>query len=274
MPQQPSFPPEVLAALGEVYAITSPKQGATSQVWIVECTAGTRVVKCATRSPFVDWLMREGFILEVFTQGLGFGKNEREITFPFPKLYLDGTNLDDQPIPYLVMSVLPGEPLSNVMASEDDPTRRLHWMSKFGVVLRQIHDTPAKLMLRYRIPWLDERLNTAASYIEAGYDLDADDPPHLLEYLSANRPKLVPQRLIHGDFMWDNVLVDDGEISGIVDWGGGAYGDPRYDLALAILPHEDGELSDAEVAAFYAAYGCEPLTDDEYRYFTDLYGFF
>jgi aminoglycoside phosphotransferase (APT) family kinase protein len=128
--------------------------------------------------------------------------------------------------------------------------------------------------LHHHSSWLNERLTTAASYIEAGFDLDADDPPHLLEYLRANRPKLVPQTVIHGDFMWDNVLVQGDEISGIVDWGGGAYGDPRYDLALAILPHEDGELSDAEVATFYGAYGCDPLVEAEYRYFTNLYGFF
>jgi Ser/Thr protein kinase RdoA (MazF antagonist) len=274
MPEQPSFPPEVLAVLGDIYAVTSPKQGATSQVWIVECAAGMRVVKYASRAPYVDWLMREGFVLKVFSWGLGFGKNEREITFPFPKLYLDGANLNDPPIPYLVMSVLPGEPLSNVMAGEDDPTRRLHWMSKFGTVLRQIHDTPAKLMLRYRIPWLEERLKTAADYIEAGFELDADDPVALLEQMRAERPTSVRQRLIHGDFMWDNVLVQDGEITGIVDWGGAAYGDPRYDLALAILPHEDGELSDTEVAAFYTAYGCEPLSKTDYDYFINLYEFF
>ena len=274
MPEQPSFPPEVLNVLGEIYHVTMPKQGATSQVWIVECAAGVRVVKHASRVPYVDWLMREGFVLKVFSWGLGFGKNEKEITFPFPKLYLDGANLDDPPLPYLVMSLLPGEPLSNVMAGEDDPIRRLHWMSAFGAMLRQIHDTPARLMLRYRIPWLDERLNSASDYILAGFELDADDPPRLLEYLRANHPDPVRQRLVHGDFMWDNVLVQDGQISGIVDWGGGAYGDPRYDLALAILPHEEGEISDAEVAAFYAGYGCEPLTEAEYRYFTNLYEFF
>jgi aminoglycoside phosphotransferase (APT) family kinase protein len=274
MTEQPTFPPEVAAVLGEIYQVTMPKQGATSQVWIVECAAGERVVKHASRAPYVDWLMREGFVLKVFSWGLGFGDNYREITFPFPIVYLDGTILEDPPIPYLVMNVLPGEPLSTVMAGEDDSGRRQHWMSVFGATLRQIHNTPAQHVLRPRMRWLDERLATAESYIEADFELDADDPPRLLNHLQSNRPEPVRQHLIHGDFMWDNVLVQDGQITGIVDWGGGAYGDPRYDLALAILPHEDGDLSPDEVAAFYSGYRCDPLSDSEYRYFTDLYGFF
>jgi aminoglycoside phosphotransferase (APT) family kinase protein len=32
------------------------------------------------------------------------------------------------------------------------------------------------------------------------------------------------------------VLVEDNEISGIIDWSGGAFGDPRYDIALATQP--------------------------------------
>jgi aminoglycoside phosphotransferase (APT) family kinase protein len=141
-------------------------------------------------------------------------------------------------------------------------------------MLRKMHNTPAPLVLRDGIFWLDERLNTAAGYIAAGYELDTDDPVRLLEQMRADRPGAVGQTLIHGDFMWDNVLVQDDKISGIVDWGGGAYGDPRYDLALAILPYEDSDLSPAEVAAFYTAYGCEPLTEAEYQYFINLYEFF
>ena len=270
---QPSFPPEVLNVLGEIYQITSPKQGATSQVWVVECAAGMRVVKHASRAPYVDWLMGEGAVLKGFNSATFLKTATENLKFPFPKLYLDGSMMQvERSIPYLVMGYLPGEPLATVMSHENDPKRRLHWMSLFGDVLRKVHSFPGTQSVNKR--WLEERLKTAASYIEAGFELDADDPPRVLDYLRANRPKLVPQTLIHGDFMWDNVLVQDDQITGIVDWGGGAYGDPRYDLALAILPHEDGDISAAEVAAFYAAYECDPLTEAEYRYFTSLYGFF
>lgn len=263
MREQPSFPPEVLAVLGEIYTVTSPKQGATSQVWIVECTAGERVVKYAPQLPYRDWLFREATVLhDLANSGL-----------PIPHLYFNGHD-QPQPLPYIVMSRLPGDPLATVISRENDLAKRLAWMSKFGTLLRKMHDTLAPQNLFFSLRWLDEQLNTAASYVQAGFELDSDDPVALLEQLRAERPADVPQTLIHGDFMWDNVLVQGDEITGIVDWGGGAVGDPRYDLTLAILPHEDGDLSDAEVAAFYAAYGCDPLTQAEYHYFTNLYEFF
>ncbi|MEO8608244.1 MAG: aminoglycoside phosphotransferase family protein [Chloroflexota bacterium] len=268
---QPSFPLEVQAVLGEIYAVTMPKQGATSHVWMVECEAGMRVVKHASRVPYVMWLMNEGAVLGRLSSANFL--QHYTARFPFPKLFLDGCVADvERPFPYLVMSRLPGEPLATVMSRESDRKRRLRWMSLLGAMLRDIHRFPTSLWRRKS--WLDEQLKTAASYVDAGFELDADDPARLLEHIRTQRPADVPQTFIHGDFMWDNVLVQDDRITGIVDWGGGAYGDPRYDLALAILPQEDGELSSAEVEAFYAGYGCDPLTETEYRYFTNLYEFF
>ncbi len=45
-------------------------------------------------------------------------------------------------------------------------------------------------------------------------------------------PKCPEERqLLHGDFGMDNVLVHDGEVSGVIDWEQSAYGDPLYDVA-------------------------------------------
>ncbi|WP_371826592.1 phosphotransferase [Ensifer sp. PDNC004] len=40
-----------------------------------------------------------------------------------------------------------------------------------------------------------------------------------------------PRAAIHGDFGTGNILVDDGNVSGIIDFAGCAIGDPAYDLA-------------------------------------------
>lgn len=40
-----------------------------------------------------------------------------------------------------------------------------------------------------------------------------------------------PRVVIHGDFGTGNILVDDGKVSGIIDFAGCAIGDPAYDLA-------------------------------------------
>lgn len=68
--------------------------------------------------------------------------------------------------------------------------------------------------------------------------------------------------IIHGDFGTGNILVDDGQVSGIIDFGGCAIGDPAYDLAslsaglgddfLALLrPHYPGIDAMSERIGFY-----------------------
>jgi hygromycin-B 4-O-kinase len=39
------------------------------------------------------------------------------------------------------------------------------------------------------------------------------------------------RRLIHRDYHFDNVLTDGQRVTGVVDWGNAAYGDPLYDAA-------------------------------------------
>ena len=77
---------------------------------------------------------------------------------------------------------------------------------------------------------------------------------------------------IHGDFTLDNTLVDGDCISGVIDWGAGAYGDPRYDLALGLEAEPGVFDDDAEHAAFWDGYGARIETESEY--FHNLYEYF
>ena len=96
------FPREVQAALGQIHRVDRPTQGATSQVWLIQCDYGARVVKFTDRPPFDDWLRQEYAVLEALkSSGL-----------PVPTPYL----LHEQHGVYVVMQQLAGEPLSQVMA--------------------------------------------------------------------------------------------------------------------------------------------------------------
>jgi len=120
--------------------------------------------------------------------------------------------------------------------------------------------------------WLDNRLKLA-EYNLAHYEVDGT--AELLQWLKTNKPLPRPCTFIHGDFTIDNVLVADGSISGIIDWSGGAFGDPRYDLSLAIRPKPNAFENRTDIDAFFAGYGTQTLTEQEYTYFTNgLYAFF
>jgi aminoglycoside phosphotransferase (APT) family kinase protein len=49
----------------------------------------------------------------------------------------------------------------------------------------------------------------------------------------AAKPYEGPLRLIHGDLAASNILIKDERLSGVIDWGGLAVGDPACDLMLA-----------------------------------------
>lgn len=64
-----------------------------------------------------------------------------------------------------------------------------------------------------------------------GEDLD-----HLTEIYARLRRNTVPRTVVHGDFWFGNVLLAGGQVSGVVDWEGGATsGEPVRDLVRFAL---------------------------------------
>ncbi|MEZ5649557.1 MAG: phosphotransferase [Burkholderiaceae bacterium] len=56
-----------------------------------------------------------------------------------------------------------------------------------------------------------------------------------LHWLQANIPAPATPRLVHGDFRLGNLMVDDGRLSGVLDWELAHIGDPVEDLAYACM---------------------------------------
>jgi aminoglycoside phosphotransferase len=77
--------------------------------------------------------------------------------------------------------------------------------------------------------------------------------------------------LVHGDYCLPNVLVTDGELSGIVDVGGSGLGNPETDLAAGVwtLRYNYGE---GFAADFLDAYGWPPMTDQAIEKLRRKYG--
>jgi len=94
----------------------------------------------------------------------------------------------------------------DVLGSADEPDDPL---AEWSALLAEV-DTKVLPMLP---------IGTAMT-VRAGFErfLTATGEPH-------------PRMIIHGDFGTGNILIDNGEVSGIIDFAGCGIGDPAYDLA-------------------------------------------
>ena len=168
-----------------------------------------------------------------------------EIGVPVPNLRFSA--LDATP-PVLIMSVVPGLEL----ASESGPA---DWAA-VGAVLRRWHDAaPADRFA----PFWPEARDWALAYL--------DDPAPAARLTARVRARLgrlvdrvpvTPRRTValHGDCAAYHWFLDDGVVTGVIDFGDVGTGDPVWDLAtLTLFDHErlddvlDGYDADAAVRA-------------------------
>ncbi len=150
---------------------------------------------------------------------------------------------------WLVMSRLEGRPLWPEML-EADSARRAILLRRVGELLKRLHATPVPASLRSPSSWLDRMLAQARENLHW-----CDGTLALLEELHHRRPAAIPEVLIHGDLALDNVLIAADDDLGLIDWSGGAQGDPRCDLALALQTEPEFALEETALAAFYDGYG-------------------
>ena len=246
--------------IGQIHTETLPPQGMTSIVTLVTSEKGQFALKQSDCAPYVDWLKREAHVLQALAQ----------TNLPVPRFIA----LDEQPAATsLLMTALPGEPLSQYLCRGLSKARRLDLLEQFGRTLAAIHHTPPPLRLQVDQPWLARILAEARHNLQQGY-VEPGAPP--IDDFAAAAPPTTPEVLIHGDYTIDNVLVDDNRITGIIDWGRGDMGDRRYDLVLATRPQgpEAVFLEEVDFTAFYTGYAGERMTESEYKWFYGLYEYF
>lgn len=117
-------------------------------------------------------------------------------------------------IPALVLSWCPGVPILALVERKPWALWRLGRM--FGRAQAQLHSVPAPQGFKATAPedWI----------ARAGEEF-ADLADH------ARTLGLATDRLIHMDYHPLNVVTDGSSVTGVLDWAGGAAGDPRADLA-------------------------------------------
>lgn len=150
-----------------------------------------------------------------------------DLPVPKPVHYL---RLEDTE--YLLMTALPGR---NIVEALDDGLRPQAAVEIVAAAISRIHAAQP--------PWPEDinsvpfRIEQARERVRAGLA----DRATLVEFERFYEPPATPV-FVHGDLCLPNILVENGALSGIVDWGRAGFGDPFQDLALAVrsLTHNLG----------------------------------
>ena len=160
---------------------------------------------------------------------------------PIPVPHFVATPGPDFPWPFAGYPFLEGETACRL---DLDDEARVRLAAPLGAFLRRLHeldphrpgirgDTIGRVAFRRRLAFTTKRL----AYLESVGFLESaarylpllDAPP------SDRRPCLV-----HGDLYARHLLVENGALAGIIDWGDAHFGDPACDLTIVwtFLPEE------------------------------------
>jgi aminoglycoside phosphotransferase (APT) family kinase protein len=120
-----------------------------------------------------------------------------------------------------------------------------------GAFLRALHASQVSVALPSD-PF--RRADMAFRVPKTRAELGADAPAWLADALDL--PPAEPSCVVHGDLHFRHVLIDEGAISGVIDWGDVCRGDPSVDFPLYWCA-----LSPAGREAFLDAYG--PVSEEQ-----------
>jgi len=170
------------------------------------------------------------------------------LPLPIPQPAFVGRPSSEFPWPFFGGPVVPGCELAEARLSDDARSALARPLGRF---LRALHaaeipvelpvDPISRADMRFRVPRARERL------AELRYS-----DPRADAVLAAGLELPPPERfaLVHGDLHIRHVFVDDGRLSGVIDWGDVCRSDPAVDLVLVWCA-----LPPAARPAFFEEYG-------------------
>jgi aminoglycoside phosphotransferase (APT) family kinase protein len=184
---------------------------------------------------------------------------------PVPVPRFVGRPSEHYPWPFFGARLLPGrEPEDSAPAEAD----RGGLASALGSFLRVLHapslaaavDPDGRLPVDFnRRADMSARVPRAREQLAVLERLGLWQAPRLVERLLAEAERLPPpaaEAVVHGDLHFRHVLVEDGAVTGVIDWGDVCRADPAVDLQLvwSFLPPGARE-------PFLRAYG--PASDEQ-----------
>ncbi|WP_154794548.1 phosphotransferase family protein [Occultella kanbiaonis] len=193
-----------------------PKAGWVSRVWVGD----EHVIRLNTNEQFRDAYRHEAAVVTLLAGS----------EVPHARILAHGDGPDG---PWYVSERLPGRTLSDAWPAADSPTRQA-MIESLGVALRALHRVPVPAGLMP--PWLAGALtgkpwpayhppvvNAALQQVEAARRLPGHDSPLLADVADWIQERLAlfandATVLVHGDLHGSNVMVDQGRVTGLIDF--------------------------------------------------------
>jgi aminoglycoside phosphotransferase (APT) family kinase protein len=158
------------------------------------------------------------------------GRLAPALSFPIPTVLGRGEPAEGFPLPWTVLDWLPGEPATTGPVDPDD-------VARFIGELRAVDPTggpPPNDDNNWRacpLRWRDDPVRQALARCDGLLDVEA--VAATWERLLATPEWDGPPTFVHGDLMAGNVLVADGRLAGVIDFGCLSVGDPANDVMAA-----------------------------------------
>lgn len=169
---------------------------------------------------------RAGF--ESLVQGAVSG-----VGYPAPRVYFTCTDEAILGAGFLIMELMPGRLMTDLPEEVMPEMLAEAHLRLHGIDANPIREALESSGLRSSRRSFDNLIRGFKKQAEErGYDWLRDG----LGWLEENRPG-EPERPVvcHGDFHPLNLLVEDGRVSGVLDWAGFLLGEPAYDVGTTVF---------------------------------------
>lgn len=243
--------------------ITALSGGFCSSVYLIESGKNKVVLKVGTENS-VKVMWHETAYIATEAQMLKLIGRKTDIAMPELLFYDESGEICDAP--YFFMSFIDGKPLNDTEGLTAEQYGNIKY--EVGRLTRKITDIPAQ---RFGIPGIaDSFCNRNSDFVillfeklladleQKGGALKSISHDELMKLIGKFRAQLDTADkpcLIHTDTWNGNVMVKDGEFSGIIDFAAILYGDPLMSHDF----HDFGEIN----ADFLRGYGKTEFDKDE-----------
>lgn len=161
------------------------------------------------------------------------------LPLPIPAPLRSGRPAAGYPWPWAIAPWFDGEVAADVALA--DATNEAHRLGAFLAALHVVapEDAPHNPYRGNPVAELPERLEPRLEQLHDMIDVDLDAVRRRFEQLVDADPFDGPAHWVHGDLHTANVLVDDGAINAVIDWGDITGGDPACDFAIGWMLFDD-----------------------------------